>query len=97
MLRKLVDTATLANLVLIGVLAVLRYIQVVIWGRVREIREEVVERAITRSAWLVSVVIVYGFSYPGKIHHTVEATFSQNNTMVMPVWTCQANKVMNIL
>ena len=91
-LRQIVNSATLVNIILLGAVAILRYLQVVIWGRVREIHEELAEVAILRSAWLFSLTIVFGFSYLGNIHYTLEAAFSQNTTIVMPIWTCQANK-----
>ena len=71
--------------------------QVVVWGRVIEINEELAESAIWRSAWITSAALVFGLSYSGKIHRTIEAGFSQNQTIDMSVWTCQGNKAMDVM
>ena len=95
--KMVVNTATLANQNILGVCVLLRYMQVVVWGRVMEINEELAESAIWRFAWITSAALVFGLSYSGKIHHTIEAGFSQNNTMDMSVWACQGNRAMDVL
>ena len=96
-LKKVVNTATLAHLNILGVCVLLRYTLVVVWGRVMEINEELAESAVWRFAWITSAALVFGLSYSGKIHHTIEAGFSQNKTMDISVWTCQGNKAMDVL
>ena len=62
-----VNTLVLASLIFTNFIVLLRFIQAVIWKRVLEFNEDILDRVIIRVTLATSAVLAFVFCKPGKV------------------------------
>ena len=88
-LSNCTNSLFLVNIFLLDLIVLLRYIQVVVWQRVMEIDEKLVQVGLTATLYLACSVFTFIFSVPGKMHYDLERAWStEKNSTDLPLEIC---------
>ena len=87
-LTNCVNSLNLINILLFDFVILLRYLQVVVWGRVVEINEKLAQLALTATVYLSCSVFTFFFSVPGEHYQNLLLAWSKNGTIELPIEIC---------